>query len=223
MSLPILLFAAGLGTRMGTLTADRPKPLIKVGGKALIDHALQIATEAQTGVKVVNLHYKGDMIRQYLHGQDVVFSDESDLLRETGGGLRHALALLGSTTVITMNTDAVWRGSNPVRHLLEAWDPKMEALLLVVEKHNAVGHPGKGDFLRDPEGRLQRGPGAIYTGLQIIRTDVMAEIAQTAFSMNVAWDIIAQRGGLYGSVYGGQWCDVGQPSSIPLAEAMINV
>ncbi|MDP5359996.1 MAG: NTP transferase domain-containing protein, partial [Paracoccaceae bacterium] len=94
MSLPILFFAAGLGTRMGTLTAQRPKPLIKVGGKALIDHALQIAEVAQVGTKVVNLHYKGDMIRQHLKDQDVLFSDESDMLLETGGGLRLALPLL---------------------------------------------------------------------------------------------------------------------------------
>lgn len=223
MSLPILLFAAGLGTRMGPLTADRPKPLVKVGGKALIDHALHIATEAQTAPKVVNLHYKGEMIRQHLKDHDMLFSDESDALLETGGGLRHALTLLGSTPVLTMNTDAVWHGPNPILHLLAAWETQMEALLLVVDKQNVVGHPGKGDFRRDPDGRLHRAPDAIYTGLQIIRTDVLSEIAQTAFSMNVAWDIIAARGGLYGSVYEGQWCDVGQPSSIPLAEAMIDV
>lgn len=223
MSLPILFFAAGLGTRMGTLTAQRPKPLIKVGGKALIDHALQIAEEAQVGTKVVNLHYKGDMIRQHLKDQDVLFSDESDMLLETGGGLRLALPLLEGNPVLTMNTDAVWNGPNPIRRLLDSWRPEMEALLLIVEKQNVTGHFGKGDFRRDAQGRLHRAPEAIYTGLQIIRTDVLSEITETAFSMNMAWNIIAARRGLYGSTYEGRWCDVGQPSSIPLAEAMLDV
>jgi len=223
MTLPILFFAAGLGTRMGALTKDRPKPLINVAGKALIDHALDIADDVGVGQKVVNLHYHGDMIRQHLAGRNIAFSDESGMLLETGGGLRQALPLLQGNPVLTMNTDAVWHGPNPIRHILNAWHPNMEALLLVVEKQNVVGHLGKGDFELDPDGRLHRAPGSIYTGLQIMRTDVLNEITETAFSMNVAWDKIAARGGLFGTFYDGKWCDVGQPESIPLAEEMIHV
>jgi len=218
-----MFFAAGMGTRMGALTQDRPKPLIEVAGKALIDHAIDIADAAKTGPKVVNLHYKPDMIKAHLAGQDVVFSDESDALLETGGGLRKAIPLLRGNPVLTMNTDAVWNGPNPVQCVLDAWQPQMEALLLVVEKHNVVGHLGKGDFRLGADGQLHRAPETIYTGVQIIRTDVLAEIKDPAFSMNVAWNIIAERGGLFGTVYEGQWCDVGQPSSIPLAEAMLDV
>lgn len=221
MTLPILFFAAGLGTRMGDLTKDRPKPLIRVGGKALIDHALDLA--ANLGPKVVNLHYHSDMIRQHLAGRDILFSDESDKLLETGGGLRRALGLLAGNPVMTMNTDAVWKGPNPLDQIIAAWRPEMEALLLVVEKRNVSGHLGKGDFQLDPDGRLHRAPQMIYTGVQIIRTDVLAEIANRVFSMNLAWNMIAARGGLYGCTYQGQWCDVGQPSSIPLAEAMLDV
>lgn len=223
MSMPILFFAAGLGTRMGPLTKSKPKPLIKVAGKPLIDHALDIATKAGTGTKVVNLHYRGDMIRDHLIGQPIAFSDESSALLETGGGLRQALPLLNGNPVLTINTDAVWNGPNPVAHILQAWTPEMEALLLIVEKRNVSGHPGKGDFRIDCDGRLHRSPDAIYTGLQIIRTDVLSEIDETAFSMNIAWNIIAARGGLYGTTYEGQWCDVGQPSSIPVAEEMLHV
>ena len=223
MTLPILFFAAGLGTRMGALTKDRPKPLINVAGKALIDHALDIADDAGVSQKVVNLHYHGDMIRQHLKGHNIAFSDESGMLLETGGGLRQALPLLQGNPVLTMNTDAVWHGPNPIRHILNAWHPDMEALLLVVEKQNVVGHLGKGDFELDPDGRLHRAPGSIYTGLQIMRTDVLNEITETAFSMNMAWDKIAARGGLFGTCYDGKWCDVGQPESIPLAEEMLHV
>lgn len=223
MTLPILLFAAGMGTRMGALTASRPKPLIPVAGKPLIDHALDLATKARTGTKVVNLHYKGQMIRDHLAGHNILFSDEAGGLLETGGGLRNALPLLGGSPVLTMNTDAVWNGPNPVAHILNAWDDRMEALLLMVAPKNVHGHLGKGDFQIDRDGRLQRAPGAIYTGVQIIRTEALQGISEQAFSMNIVWDQIAARGGLYGALYGGQWCDVGQPESIPIAEAMLHV
>lgn len=223
MSFPILLFAAGLGTRMQPLTNTRPKPLIEVAGKALIDHALDLAQEAEACPIVVNLHYKAAMIRDHLRAQKVLFSDETEALLETGGGLRKALPLLGAGPVMTMNTDAVWRGPNPVAQLVEAWRPEMEALLLLVEPQNTVGHKGAGDFAIGKDNRLTRSHGAIYTGVQIMRPDVLAEIDDSAFSLNRAWDKIAARGGLFGHRYGGQWCDVGQPESIPLAEAMCDV
>ncbi len=218
---PILLFAAGLGTRMGALTRDQPKPLVKVAGRALIDHALDLVDPAQIGPIVVNTHYKGDMLRGHLRGRDILFSDESDQLLETGGGLRHALGLLGQSPVCTLNTDAVWQGGNPVTTLLSAWEPHMEALLLTIPKQRAIGHKGNGDFIIDDQGRMTRGAGEIYTGLQIVRTDDLSQIAETAFSMNVLWDRIAARDGLYGVTYSGHWCDVGQPESIALAEDML--
>ncbi len=223
MTMSMLLFAAGLGTRMGELVADRPKPLITVAGRTLIDHALDQADTPGIGAKVVNVHYRAKMVRDYLAGRDIAFSDETAGLLETGGGLRHALPLLGANPVVTMNTDAVWQGPNPVRTVLDAWRDKMEALLLMVPKARVSGHLGKGDFRLDAAGRLHRAPDAIYTGVQIIRTETLAEIAEKAFSMNVVWDQMAARGGLFGVTYAGRWCDVGQPSSIPLAEAMLDV
>ena len=218
-----MLFAAGKGTRMGDLTKDRPKPMVEVAGKPLIDHALQIANAADVGPIVVNLHYLPQLLKAHLSGQGIVFSDETDGLLETGGGLRKALPLLCSNPVLTMNTDAVWNGPNPIETLKNAWQPQMEALLLLVRKQNVSGHLGAGDFGINAEGRLHRAPELIYTGVQIIRTGVLSEIAEDAFSMNLAWDIIAKRNGLFGAVYDGKWCDVGQPSSIPLAEAMLHV
>ncbi len=223
MTTPILFFAAGLGTRMGQLTKDRPKPLIPVAGRALIDHALDFSEIPQVGRRVVNLHYHGDMVRQHLRNRAVAFSDESNALLETGGGLKKALPLLEENPVLTMNTDAVWSGPNPIRQILGAWQEHMEALLLLVPRDRAVGHLGKGDFSISPDGQLERAPGAIYTGLQIIKTDCISDIPELKFSMNLAWDQIAARGGLYGCIYNGQWCDVGQPASIPLAESMLHV
>lgn len=218
---PILIFAAGLGTRMGSLTKDRPKPLVVVGGKPLIDHAFDLIDPDVIGPCVVNIHYKGDMLRDYLVGRGILFSDETGLLLETGGGLRHALTLLKNDVVCTLNSDAVWRGPNPITVLLNAWRPEMEALLLTVPLSHAIGHKGRGDFIADADGRLIRGAGEIYTGLQIVRTDDLENIAEEAFSMNLLWDRIANRGGLFGMSYGGCWCDVGQPESITLAEEML--
>ena len=221
MNTPVLLFAAGLGTRMGDLTRDRPKALVPVAGRALIDHALDLTDGI--GPLVVNVHYKADMLRAHLEGRDIAISDETDLLRETGGGLRHALPLLPGDPVITMNTDAVWRGPNPVAQLQKHWRQEMEALLLLVPKPQVTGHKGKGDFTVDDAGRLTRAPEHIYTGVQMIRTGTLAGIDADVFSMNVVWDQMAARGRLFGVVYDGQWCDVGQPDSIPLAEAMLHV
>lgn len=223
MTTPILMFAAGFGTRMGALTADKPKPLIPVLGVPLIDHAFALTDGQNLGPIVINLHYKGQLIRDHLINHIVKFSDESDTLLETGGGLRKARPLLGGSPVVTLNTDAVWAGPNPIKLLLAAWRPEMEALLVTIPKKNVHGHLGAGDFNRDANGQLSRGAGDVYSGLQMIRTDDLTSIAETVFSMNVLWDRIAARGGLYGVSYSGQWCDVGQPESIAVAEHMIEV
>jgi len=120
-----------------------------------------------------------------------------------------------------MNTDAVWAGVNPITQLLSAWSPSMEALLMLIPQPSARGHKGKGDFQIDEKGRLKRGPGPIYSGLQIIRPELLDHIEEASFSMNVVWDILMQRNALNGVIYDGLWCDVGQPDSIPIAEAML--
>ncbi|MFO7757607.1 MAG: nucleotidyltransferase family protein [Roseovarius sp.] len=217
-----MLFAAGFGTRMGALTATCPKPLIEVGGRALIDHALDLVDAYAPPRVVINLHYLPDRITAHLAGRDILFSHESPAILETGGGLRAALPQLGLGPVLTMNTDAVWRGPNPLCHLAARWRPeKMDALLLCVPPDQAVGHAGGGDFRIAPDGRAARGPGLIYSGVQIIRPDLLHEIAQDAFSLNLLWDRMLRDGRLSGTSYPGHWCDVGHPEGIALAEAML--
>ena len=208
---------------MAPLTDTLPKPLITVAGKSLFDHAYDLVANAGCDPIVANTHYLAHMIADHVAGRGIIISDEADLLRETGGGLRHALTHLGSGSVITMNTDAVWNGPNPVQVLLDAWRPEMECLLLTVPASGAIGHPGRGDFDRDTLGRLQRGRDQIYTGVQMVRTDRLEHMTDSAFSMNIVWDAMIADGGLFGAVYDGKWCDVGQPASIPLAEAMLDV
>ncbi|WP_116597723.1 nucleotidyltransferase family protein [Primorskyibacter marinus] len=219
-----MIFAAGFGTRMKDLTRNRPKPLIKVAGRALIDHALDLTKPFPDLRRVVNLHYLSELLRAHLASTDVLFSEETPAILDTGGGLRQALPLLQSNPVFTTNTDAVWRGPNPFQLLANAWRPKvMDALLLCVPLQNAVGHKGDGDFTIAPDGRLQRGPGLVYSGVQIIRTDGLQDIPDPAFSLNLLWNRIAADGRLYGLPYDGKWCDVGHPEGITLAEDMLHV
>ncbi|MEQ9243125.1 nucleotidyltransferase family protein [Roseovarius indicus] len=221
--LPVMIFAAGFGTRMGALTADQPKPMIPVAGKPLIDHALDLVRDAALTRVVVNLHYKPEHLRAHLSDTDILFSEEHPEILETGGGLRHALPLLGNGPVYTMNSDAVWSGPNPLTHLAQTWNPnRMDGLLLCIPPENAIGHTGKGDFDIAETGHASRGPGAIYSGLQILKTDGLSAIPETYFSLNRLWDDMLANNRLFATTYPGKWCDVGRPEGIELAEDMLD-
>lgn len=225
MPLPLMIFAAGLGTRMRPLTDDRPKPLIEVAGRTLLDRALDLGTAARAAPVVVNSHYRGAQIAAHLDGRKVAISDEAGLLLDTGGGLRAALPLLGAgpgEAVMTLNPDVVWTGPNPLAALQEAWDPaRMDALMALVPLGRATARLGGGDFGMDPQGRLHRKGDLVYAGAQIIRPDRLAEIADTVFSLNRLWDLLIGKGRAFGMVHQGGWCDVGRPEAIAEAEALL--
>ncbi|MGR3377547.1 nucleotidyltransferase family protein [Salipiger abyssi] len=218
----LMLFAAGFGTRMGALTADRPKPLIEVAGKPLIDHALDLAEGYGKLRRVVNAHYRADQLEAHLAGRDIAVVREEPEILDTGGGLRAALPLLGQDPLFTLNTDAVWSGPNPLRLLAEAWDPaRMDALLLCVPMARAVGRKTAGDFSMDGAGRLLRQGDLVYTGAQILKTGGLADIPDRVFSLNRLWNVMHEEGRLFGLPYPGHWCDVGHPEGIRLAEEML--
>ncbi len=217
-----MLFAAGFGTRMGALTRNRPKPLIPVAGRALLDHTRDLVAAAGITRVVVNAHYLADQIVDHLAGTPVLISRESPDILDTGGGLRQALPLLGPGPVFTANTDVLWQGANPFESLRRAWRPdEMDALLLCVPPQNALGHDGGGDFLLGADGRLSRGAGLVYGGVQIIRTEGLEAIADSAFSLNLLWNEIAASGRLFGLCHDGLWCDVGHPGGIALGDSML--
>lgn len=217
----LMLFAAGFGTRMGALTAACPKPLIKVADRPLIDHALEIVDAAGISTIIANTHYLPDILETHLAGRNVTLSYEAEIL-ETGGGLKNALPLLGADPVFTLNTDAIWTGQNPLTTLAATWDPeKMDALLLLVPPTNAIGHTGAGDFLLADNGTIKRGPGMIYSGAQIIKTDGLANITEAKFSLHSLWDQMYNGGRIFGTTHYGNWCDVGTPAGIGLAETML--
>ncbi len=232
MTLPsaAMVLAAGFGTRMGALTRDRPKPLIPVAGRALIDHALDHVRDAGVPRAVVNLHYRGDQIRAHLAWRTaplVAFSDEAEIL-ETGGGIVRALPLLGPDPFFTLNADAVWTGPAPLPCLAAGWDAtRMSALLHLVPRSAAIGYTRSGDFFCDADGRLsRRGVAAVapyvFTGAQIIAPAAFADAPDGAFSTNLIWDRLIGQGRLFGVVHAGTWVDVGTPEGLLLAEAALD-
>jgi len=224
----LMIFAAGFGTRMGALTEAQPKPMIRVAGRPLIDHALEQAVAAGADPIVVNLHYLGDQLAAHLADRPVLFSWEREKILETGGGLRKALPLLGPGPVATLNSDAAWTGDNAITQLEAAWDETtMDALLLIAPPERTVGHTAPPAFSRDERGRLSRhsitgGAGYVYTGAQIIKTDMLAGIPDEVFSMWRLWEPMMAARRMYGVIHQGGWCDVGQPESIALAEQLLS-
>ena len=221
----VMIFAAGLGTRMGALTRDRPKPLIEVAGRPLIDHALALVRDAGIPRIVVNTPAHAESLRAHLArvAPHALVSHEPERL-ETGGGLKAALSLLGEGPVFTLNADMVWRGPNALRLLAAAWTPDIGALVALVPRGAAIGHAGPGDFFRAADGSLTRRDGLpsadyVYAGAQIIDPDPVAAFPERVFSLNAIWDGLIPAGRLRGAVYPGGWVDVGCPEGIALAEA----
>jgi len=220
--LSVMLFAAGFGTRMKTLTRDCPKPMIKVAGRPLIDYALDLARELSPDRIVANLHYKPEQLQAHLEPQGVLLSHETPEILDTGGGLRQAIHLLGNGPVFTMNTDVIWAGPNPLELASDAWDPDiMDALLVCVPLARAMGRKGAGDFTADPQGRISRGGDLVYGGVQIIKTSGLQTIKKNTFSLNELWNQMHDANRLFALQYPGHWCDVGYPEGIEIAESLL--
>lgn len=104
------IFAAGLGTRLKPLTDTMPKALVPVAGKPLLAHVVEKLKAAGCKKIVINIHHFGDMIIDYVKSQggfgiDIVFSDERQMLLETGGAIKHAVELLGNEPFLIHNVD----------------------------------------------------------------------------------------------------------------------
>ncbi|KAF0117353.1 MAG: nucleotidyltransferase [Rhodospirillaceae bacterium] len=228
-----MVLAAGLGRRMGPLTDVLPKPMVRVAGRALIDHALDRLAEAGVGCCVVNLHHWAPLLREHLAERTrprLVFSDETAQLLETGGGVAKALPLLGEEPFFVANADALWRdGPEPALHRLAAvWDEgTMDALLLLVAVGAAHGYDGEGDFHLAPAGpagrpeRRAAGTTAPYVfgGVQILHPRLFAGAPAGAFSLNVLYDRAGRAGRLKALVHDGAWFHVGTPAHVALAES----
>lgn len=212
-----MVFAAGFGTRMRPLTDDLPKPMIPLQGRPMIDRAVAHLRDAGIERIAANTHYLADRIAPHLASLGVQASPEPDSILDTGGGLRNALPLLGRDPVITLNPDVAFIGPNPVDTLLATWRPEMTALLLLVPLEAIGVDREKGDFSLE-HGKISRGGGHVYTGAQILRTDRLSEIGSDAFSLNAYWDLLMATAPLNGTVYPGEWLDIGTPAGLARAE-----
>ncbi len=224
-----MIMAAGLGTRMRPLTNDRPKPMVTVRGRTLIDHALDRLVAAGIDLAVINLHYKADSLREHLdkrHDIAIRYSFETEELMGTGGGVVRALPHFEGEEFFILNSDSVWvEGVNSALLTMKRnWDPKqMDGLLLLASMTTAMGYEGRGDFNLAPDGRLSRvkelnpSPFA-YPGVQIVHPRLFDNPPAGAFSTNVVWDRAIAKKRLFGIRLEGVWIHVGTPEARAEAE-----
>ena len=228
-----MVMAAGLGTRMRPLTDDRPKPLIQVGGKPLIDHALDRLVAAGVELAVVNLHYKAEMLRAYLDKRrdiEIRYSAEEDALLDTGGGVVKALAHFQNEPFFILNSDSIWvEGySSALPTMMRLWDEtRMDGFLLLAAMVSSLGYEGwRGDFRLSATGHVSRVPARVispfaFPGVQIAHPRLFADPPAPAFSTNVMWDRAIAKDRLYGMRLDGVWLHVGSLKARDDAEAFL--
>jgi MurNAc alpha-1-phosphate uridylyltransferase len=227
-----MVLAAGLGLRMRPLTLDRPKPLVTVAGKPMIDHCLDKLAAAGVARAVVNAHYLPDLLIDHVSHRkapQVTISDERDELLETGGGLVKALPRIGADPFFCLNSDNLWLdGPRDVfRQLSDAWNPAaMDALLLLVPHARALNYKGKGDFHLDALGRISlRRSGRIapfiYSGIQLVSHRLLRDAPAGPFSTMVLWKRAIEERRLHGVTHLGTWFEVGSPQAIAPTEAAL--
>jgi MurNAc alpha-1-phosphate uridylyltransferase len=227
-----MVLAAGFGTRMHPLTENKPKPLVEVAGRALIDHVLDRLAEAGVERAVVNIHHFAEQMQRHLEErthQRIVISDERALLLGTGGGVKKALPYLSNAPFFHINSDTLWiDGVTPnLKRLATAFDPAtMDALLLLAPTAGSIGYAGRGDFTIAPGGRLQkRGEREVapfvYAGAAILSPALFKNAPEGEFPLTLLFDRAALSGRLHGLRLEGRWMHVGTPDAIAAAEAAI--
>lgn len=223
-----MVLAAGLGKRMRPLTAAQPKPMVRVAGKPLIDHALDRLRDAGVARAVVNVHYLADVLEAHVSARTaprVTISDERAQLLETGGGMIKALPQLPDP-FFALNADNIWLDgpNNAFVELSRRWNPdQMDALLLLVPHARAANFNGPGDFHMDALGQLSRRRDGriapfIYTGIQLVSHRLLRDAPDGPFSTNILWNRAIAEGRLYGLSFSGLWFEVGTPQAIRPAE-----
>ncbi|MET0747998.1 MAG: nucleotidyltransferase family protein [Rhizobium sp.] len=230
-----MVLAAGLGTRMRPITDRIPKPLVKIDGKPMLDYALDLLVAAGVEKVAVNIHHHADQMLAHLQsyqGLDVVVSDETQALMNSGGGLAKGLRLLGRHPVFVMNADLFWIGEKAgvptnLERLADFFDAStMDMALLCVALDRTTGHNGKKDFSLGADGRLVRysegmpNP-VVYAGAIVLQPALFDDAPGDAFNLNVYFDRAVASGRLYGLVLDGHWLTVGTPDAIDAAEDAI--
>jgi len=229
-----MMLAAGLGTRMRPLTDHMPKPMVKVGGKSLIDWTLDQLAAAGVARAVVNVHHHAALMSAHVlarRAPSIIISDETERLLDTGGGVVKALPLLGHNPFFVFNCDAIITdGPTPMlKRLADAWDPAtLDVLMLVTPTATSHGFDGPGDFFVDANGLMKRrapAPAApfVYAGAFILHPRALAHEPAEPFSMNKIWDQAIAAGRMRAIVHDGAWYHVGTPQAVTATEALLAV
>ncbi|HEY0185835.1 MAG TPA: nucleotidyltransferase family protein [Rhodopila sp.] len=226
-----MVLAAGLGTRMRPLTASTAKPLLTLGGRTLLDHAIDHLEDAGVTTVVVNAHWQADAVAAHLAHRPpsprTVLLREEHLL-ETGGGVRAALTLLGADPFFVVNGDAFWLNGpiSALSRLAMAFDDTVDGVLLVQRTAHVHADVGLGDFSIDKWGQPRRRGERevvpyIYAGVQLIHPRLLNQMPEGAFSMNRAWDIALEAGRLRAVVHDGIWFHLSTPPDLAEAEQIL--
>lgn len=229
-----MVLAAGLGTRMRPLDPALPKPLVRLGDRALIDHVLDRIAEAGVEAAVVNVHYKADLIERHLAARvrpRIAISDERDLLLDTGGGIKRAYerGLLGHGPFLVHNSDSVWLeiGRQNLSRLFAAWrEADADCLMLLADRARSLGYAGRGDFDLGADGRVARpapaaGAAYVFAGASLMHPRMLDGAPAGAFSLNRLWDRSLAERRVFGIVLDGTWMHVGDPAAHADAEMLI--
>ena len=222
-----MVLAAGLGLRLRPITEKIPKPLVEVGGRTLLDRALDHLAASGVQQAVVNTHYLPEMIEKHVASRQrpaIDISREDELL-ETGGGVLKALDRLGGGPFYVVNSDIAWLdGKIPaLQRLASAWDDaRMDALLLVVPRESAGDYEGTGDYFLSAQGALRRrktGEPApfVFSGVQILHVRLFDRAKPGRFSLNLLYDRAEAAGRLYALVHDGAWYHIGSPAGLAQA------
>ncbi len=226
-----MILAAGLATRMRPLTSETAKPLLRLGGRTLLDYALDHLVAEGIGTVVVNAFWQADKIVSHLARRlpppKTIALRETELL-DTGGGVRNALAHLGSDPFFVINGDAFWlNGPTPALHrLASALDDTTDVVLLVYRTCQVHAETGMGDFavsqLGKPRRRREREVVPyIFAGASLMRPGLLDGVPGGAFSLNRAWDRAMESGRIRAVVHDGIWFHLSTPGDLGKAEQVL--
>ncbi len=228
-----MVLAAGIGSRMRPLTDERPKALVEVAGRTLIDRVLDRLVEAGIETAVVNVHHFADQMEAHLAGRTdlkILISDERDALLDSGGGIKRARAMLGEAPILVANIDSLWiEGETPALETLKAtWSPEiMDLCLLLVRRGHGIGFEGPRGFFMDEAGRVTHSaepePPTPYAnvGFQILKPQLVDDQPDGPFSILPIWWELSKQGRLFGAVMDGFWMHVGDPAAREATEARL--
>ena len=228
-----MLLAAGLGTRMRPLTAHTAKPLLPLGGRTLLDHALSRLEAAGVATVVVNAHWHANLVAAHLAthwpGPPRIVLQREDTLLETGGGVRAALGMLGPDPFFVVNGDSFWLDgptAPALARLAAAWADTLDAVLLVQATFQITGDIGAGDFFLDPLGRIRRRQQRevapyLYAGVQLLHPRLFAGAPDGKFSTNLLWDRAIAAGRITAIVHDGLWFHLSTPPDLAEAESTL--